>query len=197
MSDDAAKQDAAAWDVPAINGGDGKGYLTAARLEALQQEAYDEAFQKGLEDGKAAAAKEIEQRCARFDALMQALEKPFAELDEALERQVVDLAMSVARQLFRREMKTEPAHVIGVVRDAIQLLPAASRSATVHLHPDDATLVRESLTLTDASPAWKVAEDPLVARGGCRVTTENSMIDATAEARLKAVIASIVGDERD
>ena len=62
MSDDAAKQDAAAWDVPAINGGDGKGYLTAARLEALQQEAYDEAFRKGLEDGKAAAAKAEETR---------------------------------------------------------------------------------------------------------------------------------------
>ncbi len=197
MSDDAAKEGAAAWSVPAINGGDGKGYLTAARLEALQQEAYDEAFKKGLEEGKAAAAEDIKQRCEQLDALMQSLETPFAELDEALEQQVVKLAMAVARQLFRREMKTEPAHVIGVVREAIQLLPATSSSATVHLHPDDATLVRESLTLTDASPAWKVAEDPLVARGGCRVTTENSLVDATAEARLKAVIASIAGNERD
>lgn len=196
MSEEAEKLKPTAWDVPAIDGGDGRGYMTASKLEALQQQAFDEAFKQGFEDGQEKGRQEVAGRVQRLDQLLHAFEKPLENLDSEVEQQLVELAMSVARQLFRREMKTEPAHVIGVVREAIQLLPAASRNTAVHLHPDDATLVRESLSLTDAKPGWTITEDPLLTRGGCRVSTDNSQVDATAEARLTAVIASIVGDER-
>ncbi len=192
MSEEAAKT----WDVPAIDGGDGRGYMTAARLEALQDEAYQEGFQRGVEDGTAEGQKQVQQRVRRFDELLNALSKPFEELDQEVEEQVVGLAMAVARQLFRREMHIDPSHVIGVVREAIQMLPAASRNIEIQLHPDDATLVSESLALSDTQPAWKIVEEPLVTRGGCRVTTDTSQIDATTEARLNAVIASVAGDER-
>jgi flagellar assembly protein FliH len=100
------------------------------------------------------------------------------------------------KQLFRREIKIDPSHVIGVVREAIQLLPIASRNVQVQLHPDDAALVRETLSPAEGEPAWTIVEDPLVAHGGCRITTENSHIDATTEARLQAVINATLGDER-
>ena len=54
MSDEAAKQAPAAWDVPAIERADDEILPTAGRLEALQQEAYDEAFEKGQAEGLAA-----------------------------------------------------------------------------------------------------------------------------------------------
>ena len=82
------------------------------------------------------------------------------------------------------------------MREAIQLLPVASRSVQVHLHPDDASLVRDTLSPAENEPAWSIVEDPLISQGGCRVTTENSQIDATAEARLQAVIHATLGDER-
>ena len=192
MSEDVAK----AWDVPAIDGGDGKGYMTAARLEALQDEAYKEGFQRGLDDGKTEGQKAIQQRCRRLDELIDALSEPFRELDQEVEEQVVGLAMSVARPLFRRERHIDPSHVIGVVREAMQMLPVASRNIEIQLHPDDASLVTEALALAETQPAWKIVEDPLVTRGGCRVSTDTSHIDATAEARLNAVIASVAGDER-
>lgn len=184
------------WDVPAIDGGGGNGYLTAGRLEELQKAAYEEAWQKGHADGLAAGSAELAARVERLDQLLIALAKPFDELDDQIEKQVVELAMNVARQLFRREMKQEPKHIIGVVREAIQLLPIASRNVRVHLHPEDGALVRETLTPAEGELAWTIVEDPLSARGSCRVTTDNSQIDASAEARLNALIRSIVGDER-
>ena len=36
----------------------------------------------------------------------------------------------------------------------------------------------------------------MLPRGGCRVTSENSTIDATVEQRLGAAIAAVLGDER-
>ena len=184
------------WDVPDIDGPDGNGLLTAGRLESLQKEAYDEAWQKGHAEGSAAGRKAAEERAERLDVLLNALARPFDELDEMVEKQLVELSMAVVRQLFRREIRIDPSHVIGVVREAIQLLPVASRNVQLHLHPDDAALVRESLSPADGDLAWAIVEDPLISKGGCRGTTENSQIDATAEARLQAVISSIAGDER-
>ncbi len=184
------------WDVPAIDGSSDSGYLTAGRLEALQKEAHDEAFRRGYDEGLAAGREELARRTARLDELLGALARPFEELDETLEKQIVKLSMSVVKQLFRRELRAEPGHVVGVVREALQMLPAASRDISVTLHPDDAALVRDTLPPTEGARAWSIVEDPLVARGGCKVTTPDSEIDARAESRLNALIASIAGDER-
>jgi len=196
MSEEAVKDEPTTWDVPAIDGSEGNGFLTAGRLEALQKEAYDEAWQKGHADGVAAGEEAVQERAGRFDQLLQALARPFDELDDSVESQLVELAMTVAKQLFRREIRIEPTHVIGVVREAIRLLPVASRNVQVHLHPEDATLVRETLAPAEGELAWSIVEDPLITRGGCRVTTDNSQIDATAEARLQAVISAVAGDQR-
>ncbi|MEL7186150.1 MAG: flagellar assembly protein FliH [Pseudomonadota bacterium] len=196
MSDPAEKDEASRWEVPAIDGSAGQGYLTAGRLEDLQKAAYDEAFQKGLEDGKAAGKAEVAQRAERFDELLKAMCEPFDRLDESVEKQLVELSIALVKQLFRREIKLDPSHIIGVVREAIQALPIASRNVQVHLHPDDATLVRESLSPAEGEPAWTLVEDPLTTRGGCHVTTDSSQIDATAESRLHAVINKCLGDER-
>lgn len=196
MSDDSSTAKVSRWDVPAIDGSDGKGYLTAGRLEELQKDAYEEAWQKGHADGMAAGQQELQRRVDRYDELLHALCRPFDELDESVETQLVELSMAVVKQLFRREIKLNPSHIIGVVREAIQLLPIASRTVQVHLHPDDAILVRESLAPAEGEPAWTIVEDPLIAKGGCNVTTENSQIDATAEARLQAAINVVLGEER-
>jgi len=135
-------------------------------------------------------------RAERFDELLLALSEPFDRLDGSVEKQLVELAIAIVKQLFRREIKINPSHVIGVVREAIQLLPIASQNVQVHLHPDDAALVRETLSPAEGEPAWVLVEDPLIAAGGCRITTENSQIDATTEARLQAAINAALGDER-
>ena len=197
MSDDAAAKQPQPWAVPAIDGSDGKGYLTAGRLQELQKDAYDEAWKSGHAEGLVAGQEEVQRRAARFDELLRALSKPFDELDETVEKQLVELSIALLKQLFRREIRIDPSHVIGVVREAIQALPIASRNIHVHLHPDDAALVRETLTSASGEQAWKIVEDPLSSRGGCRVTTDSSQIDASAESRLHAVISRCLGDERD
>jgi len=189
--------EATRWEVPAIDGSDGRGFLTAGRLEELQQQAYDEAYQAGMQAGTRAGEDQKKRRALRFDELLNALARPFDTLDETVEKQLVELSITLVKQLFRREMQIDPGHVIGVAREAIQLLPVASRDITIHLHPEDAAMVLESLAPVDGERAWAVTEDPLITRGGCTVTSENSRIDAQAETRLKAVISRIAGDGRE
>lgn len=197
MSSNAEASGAEPWSAPALDGAGGSGLLTAEKLEELQKQAYDEAFAAGLADGRKAGKDEIDCRIARLDDLLRAMSRPIEALDEQVLEQLVELAMATTQQLFRREIRSEPTHVIGVVREALQLLPIASQNVRVGLHPDDAQLVRDSLTsVTSEEQAWSIVEDPLIDRGGCRVTTENSQVDAQAQTRLRAVIAAIAGDER-
>lgn len=188
------------WQAPAIDGSDGRGFLTAERLQALQKDAYDEAYAAGRRDGLKAGKAAAAERAARLDELLTALAKPFEELDESVEQQLVELSIAIAKQLFRREIQIDPSHVIGVVRDTVPLLPVASRDVKVHLHPDDAALVRESFADGGDDLAWGIVEDPLLSRGGLKVSSEHSHIDAQAETRFQAIVDVIVekiaGDER-
>lgn len=184
------------WQAPAIDGSDGRGFLTAERLQALQKDAYDEAYEAGYRDGLKAGEAAAAERAARLDELLTALARPFEKLDEAVEQQLVDLSITIAKQLFRREIQIDPGHVIGVVRDTVPLLPVASRDVKVHLHPDDAALVRESFSDSGEDMAWSIVEDPLLSRGGLKVSSEHSHIDAQAETRFQAIVDAIAGDER-
>jgi len=190
-------KDCEAWHVPEVGAGDeAKRPVTARQLEEIQEQARHESYEQGLKEGREAGAREFVERVQRLEGLMEKLDRPFEELDESVEQQLAQLSMIVARQLVRRELRTEPEQVIGVVREALAALPLAARNIRLSLHPEDATLVREALSLKQGETSIEVTEDPVQTRGGCRVLTESSQIDATVESRLNAIIANTLGGLR-
>jgi flagellar assembly protein FliH len=90
----------------------------------------------------------------------------------------------------------DPAQVIAIIRETVALLPAAARDVRVHLHPEDAAVVRERLAAPAADRAWSILEDPVMTRGGCRVSTETANIDARLETRINTAISTLLGDQR-
>lgn len=180
---------------PAGLGGAGN-QMTVDRLDSLQQSAYEEAYAQGLEAGRQAGAEELARLTTRLNETIDALAEPFQQLDDEVEQALVDLAIRVARQIIRRELKTDPGQIIGVLREAIELLPLTSRIVEVHLHPEDAAVVREAFDKVGANLAWTMVEDPVINRGGLRVTTETSLVDARVESRLDTILSELVGGER-
>jgi flagellar assembly protein FliH len=193
------------WALPTVEGPSihRRAKLTVGELEELERSAWQEAFTQGKEAGLAAARVEIEtrrknleQQATRLAAILDLLAQPLKQVDTEIEKQLVTLAFTVAKHLVRRELKADPTQVIAVVRDTVALLPIAARDVRVHLHPEDAALLREKLATPSADRAWTLIEDPVQSRGGCRVTTENSQIDARLETRLGAALSALLGDER-
>jgi len=167
-------------------------------LQAGQQQGYEAGKAEGYNHGLAEGQEVINEKSGHFSAIISTLAKPLENLDEAVEHEIVTLAMVVARHLLRRELKTEPSHVISAVRQAVELLPISAQNIRVVLHPEDAALVRESLSMSDEDEQrWKITEDPMMTRGGCNVETEYSRIDATVESRINTVIAQVLGSERE
>lgn len=190
-----------------------KQHLTVVEIEAMQKQAYDEAFAQGKADGfqegynqgyEAGSKKGYEEKTEQLNAkavefvrLMGALSEPFKTLDEEVEKELVKLCIGMASQIIRREIKMDAGQVIAAVREAINILPLSSQKVSLFLHPEDAELVRSVLTLDDSSSAWTIVEDPLITRGGCKIDTDVSHVNATIESRLAAVVANIFGDERN
>jgi flagellar assembly protein FliH len=96
----------------------------------------------------------------------------------------------------RRELNADPGQVVGIVRDALQSLPVAARDIKVHLNPEDAKLVRQHLPAVDQDRAWTIVEDPMLTRGGARVATASSQVDARLESRLGALVVELLGSDR-
>jgi flagellar assembly protein FliH len=169
---------------------------TVGGLVDLQAEAHKEAFEQGLAEGREAGRAEVRAQVERLSGMFYDLAKPFEELDAEVERELLTLAMALARQIVRRELKTDPTQIIGIIREAIAALPVAAREVRVHLHPEDAAVVREHLAPTEHERAWAIIEDPVMARGGCQISSATSRIDARLETRLGGILSELMGTER-
>ena len=195
--------EAATWQLPALGGPVLTGRRRSETLTAIEREAWEEGHAQGREAGLVAAqqearaaAAEAERRVQQLQSILDLMTRPLADLDHQVQRQLALLAGAIARQIVRRELKTQPDEIIAVVRETVSLLPIVARQVRVHLHPEDAELVRSRLATASGEVAWSIVEDPMLARGGCRVTSETSSIDAQLEQRLGAAIATVLGDER-
>lgn len=178
--------------------------LDVKAIEALQQQAQEEGYKAGFEEGhkagfeagQQAGQKDIAQQLAYLQQIMDSLAAPLAELDQQIEQDLVNLAITMTRQLLRRELKQQPEHVIGAMREALRALPVSDRKLKIYVHPDDLSIIQKGLSLEgdDSSRQW--IEDPLMTRGGVRLETADTTVDATVEARLNSVISKLLGEER-
>ncbi len=162
-----------------------------------QEDAYKAGFAKGLSDGMASAQHEVNQRLAMLDEAMRFISNPIEAVDEQVEQELATLAIDIAKQIIRREIKLDSGHVVAVVREAIASLPIASDSVNVHLNPEDAAYVKDALSLGDTGNSCKIIEDPVISIGGCRISSQTSQVDATIEKQVAAISARIFGGERD
>ncbi|AEG01334.1 flagellar assembly protein FliH [Methylomonas methanica] len=194
--------------------------LTVDEIEAMQKQAYDEAFEQGRQQGFEQGSKQgfeqgqkqgleaghkkgyeesqhlLQKQLAELNLLLESLAEPFKHLDEEVESELVKLVIAIAGQIIRREIKLDPGQIVGVIREAVNVLPLATQKITLNLHPEDADLVRSVLKLDENPPPWRLQDNPLITRGGCTVETDISTVDATLENRLSAVIATLLGGER-
>jgi flagellar assembly protein FliH len=199
--------DVSRWDLPSVEGAPlprpGQKGVNVMHLTIVEREAWEHGFKdghvEGVRKGEAELAKriaEVDVKLAALDAIMGALAKPLEDLDKQVEQELTRLTLTIAKHLVRRELRMDPAQVIGIIRHTVSLLPLSARKIKIHLHPDDALIVREKLARASGEQEWQLAEDPLMARGGCRLTSDNSSVDARFETAVAAALTGLLGDDR-
>lgn len=163
---------------------------TADEIQRIQQQAYQEGFAAGMKDGRAEGHSVAQQ----MQTLMAELHQSMEQFEITMAQEIMDLSLDIARQMVRSALSVNPELVLAVVREAIESLPQINQNPTLSLHPEDALLVRGMLAQEYQESVWRVVDDPLMERGGCRVETSTTEIDANMESRWQRIVTALSSD---
>jgi flagellar assembly protein FliH len=151
-----------------------------ARVADIERDARD----KAAADARANIAAET---AAAIDPLRLQLAQSLAEtagLREQIaayaERELVQLALEIAKKVVRREVTVDREIVISLARVALARLHNRAL-ATVHLHPDDFEFVAAHRDRLGGGNTVQLVEDSTIGRGGCFIETDLGDIDARIE----------------
>ncbi|WP_444994883.1 flagellar assembly protein FliH [Aliikangiella sp. IMCC44359] len=174
--------------------------ITAEELQAIRDAAHQEGFQAGQKEGLAAAKDLVEKQSALMQQVISQLSKPLEQCGKQTQHELLQLAFAIARQIVRRELQQDPSQLIAIIREALKLLPIGSQNIEISLHPEDATIVKNALSIDGQSESgntnWQLKSDPSVEKGSCQVITENSKIDASIDKQIAVLFSRIAGGQR-
>jgi flagellar assembly protein FliH len=175
-----------------------KAQALSDEIKAIKQAAYDEGFKAGQDKGFDTGKAQIEQIKSQLMAMVDQLVEPVKHCGEATQQQLLELAFSIARQIVRRELRQDPTQLIAIVREAIQLLPMSEQKIDLYLHPEDALMLIDTLSIdaSNESSRWQIKQDPAIERGSCQVMTQDSKVDASLDKQIAVLFNRMVGGLR-
>lgn len=151
------------------------------------EEGYKLGYQVGLKAGEADAQHLAE--------LAEALDTELLRQDELLSRELLALALAVAKQMVRTALKTKENLVLDVLREAMNSLPRLTEHLRIMVHPDDLQAVNSFLASDHGHlTAWAVADEHLE-RGGFRIETSHSEVDGELPARWQEIVDCLGADD--
>lgn len=163
-----------------------------AGLQAVQEEAYKQAYELGLQEGAQRAYSEkmddLNAQIHHFDQLCYQIENLKVQLTEYNEAHLMKMLFYLASRLARREIKDDHEMLIQLVKDCV-LRTQQEENIRVLVSPEDLQflqmakqkLSRENEVLKNV----KIEAQPNITPGGCIVETNYGHVDATLETRVE------------
>lgn len=185
------------WETPQLVNSKKDSLEKAQEEEQSKLAAHNEGFKSGYESGLEQASKEISERIKVADNFLLALSRPFSDQNHQLVEHIAAIAGKIAKSLVRRELRSEPETIMALVRDTVAALNTTEQDIAIHLHPINAQIIRDMINSDTQEKAWTIIDDPLVSHSDCKVTCQDSLIDADLQTRIDLMITQFLGDERN
>lgn len=156
------------------------------RVAQIEQQAYE----KGWAEARAKVDEEVnaavEDLRAQLAHTLAELEPLYVLIASRAERDLVKLALEIARKVVHREVTTDSDIVLTLARVALERLhPRAV--ATVLLHPEDFEYVNARRQALSSNSSLEIVADTAVGRGGCIIQSEHGDIDARIEQQFASI----------
>ena len=161
------------------------------RLAALEREAFTKGYAQGERAGLEAGGKRAEAMLRRVAQTLEELGGLRKTLMQQSERQMVQLALTLARRVVHREITLDPELIAAMAHVAIKKL-GISNPSTIRLHPDDYTVVARDGDRWSGSNV-SVVPDPSIARGGCMVESDFGNIDGSLDRQFDEMARALLG----
>src|SRR5206468_6841359 len=161
-------------------------------------EEIERAFGAGVERGRAEARAALETIGASFTDSLRELAEFRARLKERYERELLELALGVARKVVQQELAERPEIWLGMIRDAVRRAVDRERIA-VRVPPAALDFLRQALpelrTMLEDVKELELIEDPSLPLAGCVIETRFGEIDIGVETQLEGVRQALVRAE--
>lgn len=161
-----------------------------SRAKEIEKSAFIEGFSKGEKAGMEAGVKRVEPVMNSLGQCLSELARAKRELSLAAEKEIVDLAMAVARKVLCYEVSTDREVAKRILKEALKKVKDYGR-VRVRMNPTDIEYL-EQLRRQGTSPFEDVEDvvfipDEMILNGGCIVETELGEIDARIDKQLEAI----------
>lgn len=178
-------------------------YPTAAEIEAIHQEAFQAGYEAGhkagfetgqrlgMEQSELAVRAEFSPAFQSFVQVQEKVEESLKDLDKKLATTILDLALDCARRIVAQELVVNEQAILGVIRQAIAVLPEDMGQARLRLHPDDIATVQRYADGDSRTRSWTLIADPSIERGACEIETPTARLDLSLKQRWSQLCASL------
>jgi flagellar assembly protein FliH len=161
---------------------------TTVDLAQVEKTAYENGFHQGEKAGMEIAERKMEVMMRRYaDAILE-VNRLRSSLYVQIEREVVKLAIAVAKKIVHREIQVDRDIIQTLVRVALGHV-AEKSSVTIHLNPTDYNYLLELRAELSQSEGRDIAllSDKSIERGGCLIQTDCGDIDARVQEEFREV----------
>jgi flagellar assembly protein FliH len=168
--------------------------VTVEQLEQIHETARSAGFAEGYAEGLAAGRDAMAADARALAALVGGLREELTGVSHALATEVLDVALALARAMLRQALAVDPERILPVIRETLACLPTVAQPAWLCLNPDDVALVERLMHDELAAMGWQLKADARIERGGCRVETATSEVDATNAQRWQKLVRALGKD---
>src|SRR6266566_9163303 len=144
----------------------------------------ERAFGAGVERGRAEARAALETIGASFTDSLRELAEFRVRLKERYERELLELALGVARKVVQQELAERPEIWLGMIRAAVKRAVDRER-IVLRVPPPLMAFLRGSLAALRASleevKDLELVEDPGLPAGGCVIESRSGELDIGVE----------------
>jgi flagellar assembly protein FliH len=163
-----------------------------AHLAALEREAFAKGYAQGERAGAEASGERGQATLHRLTETLNELTTVRAEMIRQTERQMVHLALAIARRILHREVSLDPDLLLAMARVALERLGESAR-VTVRLHPEDYAAAGAARVADFAGSNVTIVSDARLSRGACRVESDMGLLDVGIDAQLQEVGRALLG----
>lgn len=177
---------------------------TAEEIEQIHRNAHQEGYAAGRQQGHAEGytegykqgIAEATEKVNLIQSILSDANQELARLDREISEDLLSLALAIARQVLLQSLEVKPEILLAVIRESIAKLPPFNQHANLRVNPQDAGLVKEQLGEQLEHTGWKIIEDERIARGGCKLETSSSHVDASLDKRWEKVTSAIAKNSK-
>jgi flagellar assembly protein FliH len=162
----------------------------SSHLVEEAQKIKEDAYKKGLSEGKKAGLKAAQER---VDGLIKEIQKYMEQLKDLetnlrkeCEREIVKLSLAIAQKIIIREINTDPTAIAQIARASLEKIPF-SPQIKIRVNPADWEDIAKKPFEAEGYKDITIEPDNTINPGGCYLETEFGDIEICWQDQLKEI----------